>query len=103
MPEPIVEQELAVRLAFPAAATPGNLPPTGYVPVKDSNASLLTMEFIPLPSSGGVPYVAGNLSAVAGTGLIWFDTTTGWLKFRKRLEDADADVYVINLSDPTAA
>jgi hypothetical protein len=105
MPEPIVEQELAVRLAFPAAATPGHLPPTGYVPVKDSSNQLV-VEWVSQSSLGGggtVPYSNTNLAAVSGVGLIWFDPVNGWLKFRKKSEDADANVYVISLSDPIPA
>lgn len=54
--------------------------------------------------SGGNPiYISEsntNLPAVSGSCLLWFDPVNGWLKFRKKLEDADANVYVISLSDP---
>jgi hypothetical protein len=50
-----------------------------------------------------VRYSTSNPPAISGAGLIWFDPVNGWLKFRKRSEDADANVYVINLSDPIPA
>ena len=50
--------------------------------------------------SGGVVYSSTNLPAVAGVGIFWFDPVTKGLKFRKKSEDSDANVYVISLSDP---
>jgi len=44
MPEPIVQQELAVRIAFPAAAVPGNIPAPGTTLVKDAATDTLTYE-----------------------------------------------------------
>ena len=47
-----------------------------------------------------IRYSGTNPPAISGSGLIWFDNVNGWLKFRKRSEDADSNVYVISLSDP---
>jgi hypothetical protein len=54
-------------------------------------------------TNGGIVYSATNLSAVSGVGIFWWDTANGWLKFRKRAEDLDSNVYVISLSDPIPA
>jgi hypothetical protein len=43
---------------------------------------------------------AANLPAISGYPIIWFDPVNGWLKFRKKSEDNDHNVYVISLSDP---
>ena len=95
----IVEQELAVRIGVPTAVPGGTIPAAGTILVKDSNTTQLTYESAPMPVSN-IPYSNTNLSALSGYGRIWFDPVNGWLKFRKKSEDSDANVYVISLSDP---
>ena len=51
-------------------------------------------------AGGTIPESNTNLPAVSGHPIIWFNPITGWLMFRKRSEDGDANVYEINLSDP---
>ena len=104
----IVEQELAIRIALPTAippitgVSPHAIPAAGTILVKDSSTTQLTYVSAPMPTSN-VPYVNGNLAAISGSGLIWFDYSTGLLKFRKKSEDFDAFVYPINLADPIPA
>ena len=101
----IVEQELAIRIALPTAippitgVSPHAIPAAGTILVKDSNTAQLTYVSAPMPGSN-VPYSNTNLPAVSGSGILWFDPINGWLKFRKKSEDSDPNVYVISLSDP---
>ena len=99
MAETIVTQELAVRVGIPTAAPGGTIPAAGTILVKDSNTAQLTYVSAPMPTSN-VPYSNTNLPAVSGSGILWFDPINGWLKFRKKSEDSDHNVYVISLSDP---
>jgi hypothetical protein len=47
-----------------------------------------------------IPYSSINLPAVSGVGLLWYDSVNNWLKFRRKSEDFDPNVYVISLSNP---
>ena len=99
----IVTQELAQRVAISPATYPvGTIPPPGTTLVKDSNTTQLTYTSAPAAGSA-IQYSSTNLPAAPGVGLIWFDPVAGYLKFRKRAEDGDANVYSIALSDAIPA
>ena len=96
----IVIQELAQRVALSPTTNPvGTVPAVGSGLMKD--ASTTTLTYIPV-SGIAIPYSNTNLPAISGVGLIWFDPVSGWLKFRKKSEDSDANIYAISLGDPIA-
>lgn len=95
--ETIVIQELAQRVAISPVTNPvGTIPAAGTGLMKDSAATMLT--YIPV-SGMAIPYSVANLAAISGVGLIWFDPVNSYLKFRRKSEDNDPNIYVISLSD----
>lgn len=70
------------------------------VPAITTVKEMLDFLLSAVSSAGGVVYSTINLPAVSGVGIFWFNPDTGWLMFRKKLEDSDPFVYPVNLADP---
>ena len=47
-----------------------------------------------------IRYSGTNPPAISGSGLLWYNPSTGLLMFRKKAEDSDPFVYPINFADP---